>query len=254
MSPAAQRPFAAPRNDAGSDSVWREVHARACAPYRATSTFDWYFARGKLGHDPVFRSLLESGDLRGARVVDIGCGRGLLASLLQSCSDMHRTGRWPAAWHEAPAVSAYTGIDLMQRDLRSAERALGSLALAPRFVCGDMRSTALPACELVVLLDVLHYVDHAAQLGVLAQVRSALQPQGRLLLRVGDSSQRRAFGFSHWVDTAVTLLRRRSAPPRSGRSIAEWTALLHGLGFGVRSVPMSAGTPFANVLLVADLR
>ena len=29
-------------------------------------------------------------------------------------------------------------------------------------------------------------------------------------------------------------------------------ALLEGIGFSVRSVPMSLGTPFANVLLVAD--
>jgi len=29
--------------------------------------------------------------------------------------------------------------------------------------------------------------------------------------------------------------------------------LLEALGFAVRNVPMSRGTPFANVLLVADL-
>jgi hypothetical protein len=35
--------------------------------------------------------------------------------------------------------------------------------------------------------------------------------------------------------------------------LAEWKALLERLGFGVQSIPMSEGTPFANVLLVADL-
>ena len=39
-----------------------------------------------------------------------------------------------------------------------------------------------------------------------------------------------------------------------GRPLAEWIALLHALGFAVESsAPMSQGTPFANVLLVAGL-
>jgi hypothetical protein len=47
-------------------------------------------------------------------------------------------------------------------------------------------------------------------------------------------------------------VRGHRAPPTWGRSVAEWTAALQSLGFTVRDVPMSAGTPFANVLLVAD--
>lgn len=254
MSSSTGQPMAAPARDADAGGAWRELHARASAPYRAAGRFAWHFARGKLGHDPVFRGLLQQGLLRGARVVDIGCGRGLLASLLQACSDSAAAGAWPAAWSEAPAATGYTGIDLMQRDLHCAGQALAGTALAPRFVCADMRDAPLPACDLAVLLDVLHYVDHAAQLALLQRARDALLPQGRLLLRVGNAAERGGFGISHWVDTAVTLLRGREAPPRSGRSVDAWTALLHGLGFSVRSMPMRAGTPFANVLLVADLR
>jgi hypothetical protein len=35
--------------------------------------------------------------------------------------------------------------------------------------------------------------------------------------------------------------------------VAAWCALLQGQGFAVRTLPMSSGTPFANVLLIADL-
>ncbi|MNC93008.1 hypothetical protein D3C83_95420 [compost metagenome] len=35
------------------------------------------------------------------------------------------------------------------------------------------------------------------------------------------------------------------------RTRAQWVALLEELGFAVAAVPMSAGTAFANVLLVA---
>ncbi|MBU6259970.1 MAG: hypothetical protein KGO01_16265, partial [Burkholderiales bacterium] len=65
--------------------------------------------------------------------------------------------------------------------------------------------------------------------------------------------QRRGYAASQWVDRIVTAARGHRAPPTWGRPLAEWTALLAAQGYAVRSVPMSRGTPFANVLLVADL-
>ena len=108
-----------------------------------------------------------------------------------------------------------------------------------------------------MILDVLHYVNLEAQQGVLLRVRDALRrggnPQARLLLRVGDASSRRGFAISQWVDRTVTRVRGHKVSPTWGRPLAEWTALLDHLGFRVHSIPMSEGTPFANVLLVADL-
>src|SRR5580698_9496745 len=57
----------------------------ACEPYRNAGRFAYYFARGKLRADPVYRSILELGLLLGrARVLDLGCGQGLLAAWLQA--------------------------------------------------------------------------------------------------------------------------------------------------------------------------
>jgi len=236
------------------NEVWRELHRAACAPYRAAGRFAWYFAQGKLGRDPVFRGMLERGDLPArARVLDIGCGQGLLASLLSAIDDVHSRGLWPARWPAAPAGTSYTGIELMPRDVARAQAAVGHLSGAPRFVCADMRTAELPACDVVVILDVLHYVDHTAQEGVLTRVRDALLPHGRLLLRIGDAANRRGFAVSQWVDHIVTLARGHRVPPTFGRPLHEWSALLRRLGFVVNGVPMSRGTPFANVLLVADL-
>lgn len=239
------------------DTLWRALHEQACAPYRGAGRFAWHFARGKLHRDPVFRGLLERGDLGGrARVVDIGCGQGLMASLLQACADAAAQGRWPGAWPLAPAAAAYTGIELMPRDVQRAQAAVGGLPLKPAFVCADMREAALPACDLVVILDVLHYVDHAAQQALLARVRHALGAPGgggRLLLRVGDMAESRGFAVSQWVDRVVTTVRGHRVPPTWGRRLPEWIALLREQGFArVQPVPMSRGTPFANVLLVAD--
>ncbi|MRT33000.1 class I SAM-dependent methyltransferase, partial [Xylella fastidiosa subsp. multiplex] len=85
-----------------------------------------------------------------------------------------------------------------------AEASIGHLEPAPRLLCADMCAADLPDCDLVVILDVLRYVDHAAQEGVLRRVRDALRrggsPRARLLLRVGDASSRRGFAISQWVD------------------------------------------------------
>lgn len=236
--------------------AWRQLLERATAPYRRSGRFAWYFARGKLGRDPVFRGLLERGDLShsaAVRVVDIGCGQGLLASLLQGCADAADAGAWPRGWGAAPRATQYTGIELMPADVQRARAAVGTLPLAPRFVCADMRAAPLPECDLVVILDVLHYVDRDAQAALLERVRRALGAHGRLVTRVGDRAQPAGFAASQWVDRIVTTVRGHRVPPTFGRSVAEWTELLHRVGFArVQSVPMSRGTPFANVLLVCD--
>ena len=242
---------------ASTDAAWRQIHAQATAPYRKAGNFAWHFARGKLRRDPVFRGLIERG-LIGAhrrRVVDIGCGQGLFASLLATLDAVQsRPGAWPAAWGAAPASVRYTGIELMPKDVARARASIGHLQPAPEFVCADMCKAELPPSDLVVILDVLHYVDLDAQEGVLRRVRQALQPGGRLLLRVGDAASRRGFAVSQWVDRTVTRIRGHRVSPTWGRPLDDWTALLERLGFTVHSIPMSAGTPFANVLLVADIK
>jgi SAM-dependent methyltransferase len=244
-------------NPVSTDAAWRQIHEHASAPYRKAGKFAWHFARGKLGRDPVFRGLVERG-LIGAhrrRVVDIGCGQGLFASLLSALGTMQsRPGAWPAAWGPAPAAVRYTGIELMPKDVARAQSSIGHLRPTPEFVCADMCRAALPPSDLVVILDVLHYVDLDAQEGVLRRVRDALQPGGRLLLRVGDAASRRGFAISQWVDRTVTRIRGHRVSPTWGRPLDDWMLLLERLGFKVHSIPMSAGTPFANVLLVADIQ
>jgi SAM-dependent methyltransferase len=239
-----------------AEPAWRALVDAARAPYRAAGHFAWHFARGKLTMDPVFRYLFASGQIApGAQVVDIGCGQGLLASLILACA--RRGAVWPAGWAEAPAGASVTGIDLMPRDVQRAQAALGDAA---RFVCADMREVELPPCDVVVILDVLHYVDHAAQDDLLLRVRAALNQHaalrrgpGKLLLRVGDQHDSLGFAISQWVDRVVTRVRGHRAAPTHGRPLSAWIQHLRELGFDVIPRPMSAGTPFANVLLVASL-
>ena len=236
-------------------SEWQYFVDAASEPYRSAGHFAWHFARGKLRLDPVFPYLLREGLIApGSHVLDIGCGQGLLASLLGSAALLAREGRWPAQWRDAPLGVRLTGIELMPRDVQRARAALETPGSGAKFVCGDMRHTAFPGgVDAVVILDVLHYISVAEQDAVLARVREALRGGGRLLLRVGDASARRGFRASQWVDAVVTFVRGHRVTPVFGRPLAAWIERLESLGFEVRSEPMSQGTPFANVLLVATL-
>ena len=236
-------------------AAWQQLHRAASDRYRSSGRFAWHFARSKLGRDPVFRALLESGALPPhARVLDVGCGQGLLATLLSACDALAASHRWPATWGTAPTQLRYTGIDLMPRDIERAQRALATSSLQPTLICGDMCSTPFEPCDVAVLLDVLHYVDGPAQDDVLARVRAALAPRGRLVLRVADRSQRWRFVASQWIDRIVVSVRRHRVGLTWGRTLEQWRSALHALGFTVQVLPMSGGgTPFANVLLRCDL-
>ena len=222
----------------------------ATAPYRKSGLFTYRFARGKLSRDPVFAFLLRQGLIgENAEVVDIGCGQGLLASLLMAAEN---STHWPQGWPLARPLKSYLGVDLMQADITRAAAALGRLSPRVRFAQGDMCECAFPASDVVVILDVLHYVPIDAQNAVIDRVIAALRTNGRLLLRIGD--QRGGFGFavSQWVDRVVTRLRGHRITPTFCRPLADWVLLLQGKGLKVQAIPMHQGTPFANVLLRAD--
>lgn len=223
----------------------------ACQPYRAAGRFAWHFARGKLGGDPAFEYLLRTGRIpAGARVLDLGSGQGLLAALLRASDRAAQAGGWPSGWAPAPRGARVHGIELMPADVERARAALGQDAA---FVCGDIRTAEFPASDVVVILDVLHYMPRDDQERVLEKVRAALAPRGVLLLRVGDAGGGLPFRISNWVDSVVTFVRGHGLVQLHCRPLQEWIAVLEGMGFQVRPVPLSQGTPFANVLLDATL-
>jgi SAM-dependent methyltransferase len=229
----------------------------ASAYYRAAGHIARNFARGKLATDPVFAALLARGLLAGrTRILDLGCGQGLLAAWLLAARALHASEApqaWPRAWPAPPLLHRYTGIAI---NLREVERARRAFALDPnaqiQIVHGDIREADYESADAVVILDVLHYLDPRAQEHVLRRVRAALPAQGLLLLRVGDAAGGLRFAFSKAVDQTVALVRRRRWIRLECRPLRAWERLLSGCGFRTHALPMSHGTPFVNVLLQAE--
>jgi len=241
-----------------SDKFFRTLAREAASAYPPRERFARHFAFGKLTGDPAFAHLLRAGLVpEGSRVLDIGCGQALLCSLLLASRARLSRGEWGAGWPQPPAMARYAGIDLMAVNVERA-RAMTrhwqqSIAGAPEcsYIAGDMRDIEYPHANVAVLLDVLHYVDYEAQAAILGRVRDALAPRGTLLLRVADESASLRFRYTVLVDRVVTALRGHKLPRLWCRPITAWRAELERLGFAVEAVPMSEGTPFANVLLVA---
>jgi SAM-dependent methyltransferase len=223
---------------------------QACEPYRKAGRFAYHFARGKLRGDPVFRAILELGLLSGRpRILDLGCGQGLLAAWLRAAAHCcYERGIWPRTWPPAPRPESMRGIELIGREV---ERARGALGPGCDVVQADIRTAVFGSADAVVILDVLHYVPAPAQREVLQRVRAALPVGGLLLLRVGDADGGLRFHFTQWVDKAVLLARGRGRVALHCRSIEEWRGLLRECGFDSRVEPMSHDTPFANVVLIA---
>ncbi len=231
---------------------YRALVSAAARQYRAVGRHPYYFARGKLGLDPVFPALLRRGLVpEGARILDLGCGQGVLGALLIAASELYRSGVWPGDWPAPPENVTLHGIELQDRIAGWGRAALIGRAT---LVTGDVRDAALPDADLVVIFDVLHYLDPDDQGRVLARIAHSLRGGGTLLLRVGDASAGWRTLFTRLTDKLSTLVRGQGWPAHYCHKVEDWTGLLEHHGFRVTAEPMSAGTPFANVLLIAQLR
>jgi len=227
----------------------RALLKTAARPYLAAGLYPYFFARGKLGYDPVYLSLLRRGGIAdGARILDLGCGQGLLAAVLIAARRQYEAGAWPMGWPAPPSRTQLYGIELQERPANWARIALAGGASVQT---GDLRHAVLPDADAVFILDVLHYLEPEAQQRVLEQVAHALRAGGTLFMRVADIAAGLRFGFTRVADRFSAIMRGQRVPPHHHRSLADWTAVLHSFGFAVVAEPMSAGTPFVNVLLTA---
>lgn|GEM_PF-199671 len=225
-------------------AVLREA---AAEPYLKAGVLHWEFVRGKLRHDPMYRGLLEAGLLpRRGRLVDLGCGRGILLSLLVAVADAAEDG-------EVIAPMQLTGIELRRSHARAARKALSQLPHQPEIDIrqGDLRETPLPPCDTAVLLDVLHYMPAAAQVDLLGRVAEKLRPGGMLLLREADADAGWRFATTRSAERLMAVLRGHFRQRFHFRGQAAWEELATAAGLVVDSRPMSEGTPYGNVLLVA---
>lgn len=242
-------------NRRGGDGAFADLREAAAEPYLETGIRHWEFVRGKLRYDPVYRRLLEEGLLpRPGRLVDLGCGRGILLALLSAPVEEWRNATPHSECSEAvrvrhvpPPGTQLLGIELDPRLVRVARRALAGAATVER---GDLATCPIPACATAVILDVLHYLPAAAQEALVDRIASALGPRGLLLLREADAAGGFSFRVTAGAERLRALARGHFRQRFCYRPVAEWQEMLERRGLAVEALPVAEGTPFANAVLV----
>jgi 2-polyprenyl-3-methyl-5-hydroxy-6-metoxy-1,4-benzoquinol methylase len=78
------------------NSAPRALIDAASAPYRRVGGWPYHHARGKLSGDPAFAAILRLALLRQhERILDLGCGQGLLAAWRLAAHSCYARGAWP---------------------------------------------------------------------------------------------------------------------------------------------------------------
>jgi len=223
----------------------------AACRYLEPGILDWEFVRGKLRYDPLYFNLLRRGFLPAeGRLLDLGCGRGILFSLLLAAHERLAQGKYPEGWAAPPHLS-FHGIEERPKVAEVAREALDGLA---EIETADLRTAALPPADAILLLDVLHYLPAADQESLLAKAAGALRPGGVLLLRDADAGAGWRFTATRVQERLSAMVRRHWRQRFHYRGAAEWRDLLERSGLIVDVQPMGMGTPYANVLLAGRKR
>lgn len=193
--------------------------ARAIARYRAAPLADRLFIRGRA----VLADLaaVEERLPREGPILDLGCGRGLLANLLL----------------EASARREVLGIDPDPRRI-----AVARLTERPglSFRVGDARHEDLPPCDAAVLMDVLYLLREEDQLQVLARAGAALRPGGRLVVHAQERRADPRFWLGRFQELAMTRTGITQAPSGGLRYSTRHVmrSRLESIGLAVEVIPL----------------
>lgn len=248
-----------------ADPRFAALATRAAERYAATSLTAWEFANGKLRNDPAYHTAMSAALLPGGdTLVDLGCGQGLMLSLLLEArldaqsGDRNGSAAGAAArpgmidvnanrlaphW---PIYQRLIGVELRPHVAQLASQALTDAGV--EIVSQDAVETPLPPCDAVILFDVLHLIPPEGQTRLLTAVRHVLRPGGIVLVRDADATAGWRFQLVRAGNRLKALAGGHVRQPFAFRTIDGWRGLFESLGFRVETFPGPADHPFANVL------
>jgi 2-polyprenyl-3-methyl-5-hydroxy-6-metoxy-1,4-benzoquinol methylase len=171
--------------------------------------------------------------LRG-RVVDLGCGNGLFAALMNLGSAERRV----------------TGYDLDPKKIRVAEDLKEANAWTNLdFRLGNIITQDYPQADVFTLIDVLYLIPVSDQNAVLRRCARALPPGGLLLIKDMDTRPRWKYAWNFFQETlAVKVVGFTLGSRFHFRSCPDFLTVLSSLGFETTVVPLDRGTWYPHIL------
>ena len=215
-----------------ADSERDAAMQRTIRRYRSAPIGDRIYVAAKLASDPLTRLLGElPGDF--GRVLDAAAGRGQFGLFL---------------W-ELGRSSALSGFDSDARKVAVAERAGAGDA---HFETADLLEFGQREVDTLLLIDVLHYLPLLEQDELLRRAMRCVK-RGRIVIReldAGNAARSTITRGFEWIAKVSGYNRGRAG--RHYRPAREIVAQLTVAGFSCEVLGASEGTPFANVLIVAE--
>jgi len=194
----------------------KSLEQRVRNRYRLLEAYPRMFARFKLQSDPMFAdlpALLEKENDRVHTILDIGCGYGV-----------------PGCW----CLEFCRNAQLVGLDPDTERVRVAALAMGKRGELHVSRDSKLPdltdSADLVLLLDMLHYLDDESVKKLFANCHGVMAENGLLLIRYVIIPENRAVSWSWKLEDWRAGLRGGKAYYRTQKTMA---ALLAGSGFRV---------------------
>jgi predicted exporter/SAM-dependent methyltransferase len=182
--------------------------------YRHQGPYVEQYVCWKLRADPLFEALDQAAPRQG-HILDVGCGYGL-------------AGHWLLPG--APQRTLH-GLDHDATKIRVARAAAGECPRV-RFEEGDLLAAEWPACDALLLCDVLHYFPRELKARILQKALEALRPGGRLIVRDACGDTSRAHRMVAWGERfAVWIGHNRTERGLHFESAAGYVSLLEAAGF-----------------------
>ncbi len=211
---------------------WTEARARTVARFEDAPPSIRHYVAWKIRLDPVYRAIV-SGLPDRCELVELGCGLGILPIL--AC--------------ELGAERRALGVDWDARKIGFAEQAARGLPV--RVERGDVRAFEPPPCDMIAIVDVLHYFDDQTQRAILARAAAALRPGGALVVRDGDGGREGSAWTRAIERLAVRIGWNKSGARPRFRPIDDVVADLRASGLACEVVPTAGPLHPGNVLVRA---
>jgi len=200
--------------------------------FRTSPAFPRGFVRWKIRLDRIYDLLLAE-ELGRGDAVDLGCGYGMTLAL--------------AAFQDPGR--RLIGCDLDSGRIEVAGRALRPLHAEVKV--HDVRSFEFPAPGVIMILDVLQYLEPGEQRDLLERCCASLLPGGRLIVRVHDRKRGVAARLSLALDKVIFRWGGCSGSPQVLDHEA-YERVLADAGMKVRSRRFINRLPLAHILFIAD--
>lgn len=198
---------------------------------------DWWNTKGPLKtlHDinPLRVSFIQEYSLlEGKRVLDLGCGGGILSEAL------------------ARAGAAVVGIDAEPKAINTAKTHAKAQNLAIEYYCTPVESFAAEPFDSIICMEMLEHVQNPAL--VLRHCARLLKPEGKLLLSTINRTSKAWAAAILMAEYVLNLLPRQTHDFNKFLKPSELGTMLRALGMDIEAIKGMSYNPLTGSALMSE--